>query len=166
MIACSIIQYIRTHIMHNTFSKDFLDRCPRCSMLVIMDWISPPPGGWFLDWGSACGHKLVWAKQLYGLRVVGIDTQRESVQWARQHARTYDWATQQRSSEATSWHQSLLDEAATADGAAPATTFMDLAKAFETVSLEHVWRAGLRHGFLIEVLKLLLEAFAFARRLS
>ena len=44
-------------------------------------------------------------------------------QWARQHARPYDWATQGRSSEAAAWHQSLLDEAATADGMASVTTF-------------------------------------------
>merc|ERR1719171_508440 len=47
----------------------------RCSFLVALEWISPPPGSWFLDWGSACGHKLVWAKQLYGLRVVGVEYQ-------------------------------------------------------------------------------------------
>ena len=87
-------------------------------------------------------------------------------EWARQHARLYDWATQGRSSEAAAWHKSLLDEAAAADGLASATTFVDLAKAFETVSLEHVWRAGMHHDFRVEILRLIMEAFAFARRLS
>ena len=86
--------------------------------------------------------------------------------WLRQHARQYDWASQGRSSEAAAWHQSVLDEAATADGLTSGTTFMDLAKAFESVSLEHVWRAGVKHSFPRRVLILLLEAFAFARRLS
>ena len=86
--------------------------------------------------------------------------------WLRQNARQYDWASQGRSSEAAAWHQSVLDEAATADGLTSGTTFMDLAKAFESVSLEHVWRAGVKHAFPRRVLVLLLEAFAFARRLS
>lgn len=58
----------------------------KCSFIVSLDWINPPPGGWLLDWGCACGHKLVWAKQLYGLRVVGVDYQLESINWARWHA--------------------------------------------------------------------------------
>ena len=81
-------------------------------------------------------------------------------------ARQYNWASQGRSSEAAAWHPSILDEAATADGLTSGTTFMDLAKAFETVSLEQVWRAGLKHGFPLQVLALMLEAFAFARQLS
>ena len=44
--------------------------------------------------------------------------------------------------------------------------FHGLAKAFESVSLEHVWRAGVKHSFPCRVLTLLLEAFAFARRHS
>lgn len=62
----------------------------KCSFHVIMEWIMPQPGSWFLDWGSACGHKLVWAKQYYGLHVVGVDYQRESVDWARRHAPASD----------------------------------------------------------------------------
>jgi len=58
----------------------------KCSLTVSLDWISPPPGGWLLDWGCACGHKMVWAKQLYGLRVVGVDYQQESIEWGRWHA--------------------------------------------------------------------------------
>ena len=87
-------------------------------------------------------------------------------QWRREHARPYDWATQGKSSESAAWHHSLIDEAATADGLASATTFMDLVKAFEMVSLHLIWEAGLRHGFPQAVLKLMLEAFAFSRRLS
>ena len=63
-------------------------------------------------------------------------------------------------------NQSVIDEAAVADGLESATAFVDLAKAFERIRLEDVWRAGVRHGFPLHVLRLALEAFAFARRLS
>ena len=86
--------------------------------------------------------------------------------WLRRNARQYDWASQGRSAEAAAWHQSVLCEAAAANGLASGTTFADLAKAFETVSFEHVWHAGLKHGFLVQVLVLMLEAFAFVRQLS
>ena len=85
--------------------------------------------------------------------------------WLKDHSRSYDWASQGRSSEGAVWHQSLIDEAATADGLASASTLMDLAKAFEMVSLQHVWAAGIRHGFPLDLLVLILEAFAFARNL-
>ena len=86
-------------------------------------------------------------------------------EWRRQNSRNYDWASQGRSSEGAAWHQSLIDEAATANGLASASTLMDLAKAFEMISLHHVWAAGIRHGFPLDLLVLILEAFAFARTL-
>ena len=86
--------------------------------------------------------------------------------WMRRNSRSYDWTSQGRSSEGAAWHQSLLDEAAKADGLASAAALMDLSKAFERVALHHVWAAGVRHGFPLRILKLILEAFAFARRLS
>ena len=86
--------------------------------------------------------------------------------WLRRNSRAYDWASQGRSSEGAAWHQSLLDEAAKADGLASAAALMDLAKAFERVALHLVWEAGVRHGFPLKVLRLILEAFAFARHLS
>ena len=86
--------------------------------------------------------------------------------WFREVRREHDWATQGRSAEAVAWHQSLIDEAATADGLSSATVFFDLAKAFETIRLDMVWHAGLSYGFPPAVLRLTLEAFAFARRLK
>ena len=61
---------------------------------------------------------------------------------------------------------SVLDESATVDGLVSGATLMDLAKAFERISLHHVWAAGLRHRFPLIVLRLMLGAFAFARTLS
>ena len=86
--------------------------------------------------------------------------------WARDSSRHYDWATQGRSAEAAAWNQSVIDEAATADGLDSATAFVDLAKAFERIRLEDAWRAGVRFGFPLHILRLALEAFVFARRLS
>ena len=86
--------------------------------------------------------------------------------WSRQNTRPYDWATQGRSAEAAAWNQSLLDEAATAEGMVSATTFIDLAKAFERVRLQDIWEAGRRYDFPLHILRLGLEAFSFARRLS
>ena len=85
--------------------------------------------------------------------------------WLDQNTRDYDWATRGRSAEGAAWHMSVLDEAAAANGLASGATFMDLAKAFEHVSLHHVWRAGVKHKFPLVVLRLVLEAFAFSRRL-
>ena len=85
--------------------------------------------------------------------------------WLEDNARSYDWATRGRSSEGAVWHLSILDEAAAANGLASGSTFMDLAKAFEHVSLRHVWEAGVKHKFPLALLRLILEAFAFSRRL-
>ena len=82
------------------------------------------------------------------------------------NARSHDWAIAGKSVEGAAWHQSLLDEAATADGLVFGATFMDMAKAFERISLHHVWTAGLKHRFPVLILRLMLEAFAFARRIS
>ena len=86
--------------------------------------------------------------------------------WMRENKRDFDWATQGRSAEMAAWHQSIMDEAATAQGLTSATMFLDLAKAFENVRLQDVWNAGRRLGFPLRILRLALEAFAFARRLS
>ena len=84
--------------------------------------------------------------------------------WSRESMSHYDWAVQGRSAEAAAWQQSMLDEAATADGLQSAAIFFDLAKAFETVRLDLVWEAGLQQGFPPTILRLGLEAFAFERR--
>ena len=86
--------------------------------------------------------------------------------WAGDNARAYDWATQGRSVEGAAWHQALLDEAATAENFQSATTFTDLTKAFEMVRFQDVWQAGCRYRFPPRLLRLMLEAFSFGRRLT
>ena len=86
--------------------------------------------------------------------------------WSRENQRAYDWATQGRSSESAAWHQSLLDEAAKGRHELSAAVFLDLAKAFEIARLEDIWYAGVHYGFPLDLLRLALEAFSFARRLS
>ena len=41
----------------------------------------------------------------------------------------------------------------------------DLEKAYEAVPLENVWRAGIQLHFILDILRLELEAFAAARTL-
>ena len=53
-----------------------------------------------------------------------------------------------------------------ADGLASTITFLDLKKAFEMVRLQDVWAAGRHFQFPEPMLRLMLEAFAFARRLT
>ena len=84
---------------------------------------------------------------------------------AREGTRHYDWAVQGRFAERAAWQQSMLDEAATADGLHSAAVFFDLAKAFEIVRLDLVWGVGVEQGFPLRILRLELEAFAFERRL-
>jgi len=39
-----------------------------------------------LDWGSGCGHKGSWLRQLYGVYVYGIDVEPLPVKWSQQHS--------------------------------------------------------------------------------
>ena len=87
-------------------------------------------------------------------------------QWADAHVKEYDWAAKGRSSEAAAWSQSLYDEAATQLGLSSAAAFFDLAKAYEMVRLQDVWEAGRRANFPLGVLRVAMEVFAFARRLT
>ena len=86
-------------------------------------------------------------------------------QWRAQNPREYNWSTRGRSAEAAVYGQALRDEAALARGHYVAATLFDLAKACETVRLELVWEAGKRFKFPLRVLRIALEAFAFARHL-
>ena len=52
-----------------------------------------------------------------------------------------------------------------ARGEASAAALIDLAKAFEYVRLELLWEAGLRWNFPADILRLMLETFAFVRHL-
>ena len=63
------------------------------------------------------------------------------------------------------WRLALRTEAAMARGEESAAALIDLAKAFEYVRLELVWKAGMRWNFPEEILRLMLETFAFIRYL-
>ena len=39
-----------------------------------------------LDWGSGCGHKASWMRQLFGVYVYGIDVEPAPVKWAQRHS--------------------------------------------------------------------------------
>ena len=85
--------------------------------------------------------------------------------WRCTIERSYNWAAKGRSTEAAVWKQSIQAEAARASGLEPAACLIDLVKAFEMVKLELVWRFGLDLHFPPVLLKLILEACAFARHL-
>ena len=87
-------------------------------------------------------------------------------QWAARDHKGYGWAAQGRSAEAAAWTQSLYDEAATQQGLASAAVFFDLTKTFDMIRLEDVWAAGLRARLPAGILRLAMESFAFARRLT
>ena len=86
--------------------------------------------------------------------------------WVRENACSYGWATQGRSAKGAAWHDAILDEAATSEGLQSATAFLDLTNAFEMVRLQDVWMVGCRYHFLLALLRLMLEAFAFGRHLT
>ena len=116
----------------------------------------PKPGGGRRPIGVLPTIVRIWERTRKGI----------AQRWSREHQRAFDWATQGRSSESAAWHQSLLDEAAKGRHQQSAAVFLDLAKAFEMVRLEDIWRAGVHFGFPLDILRLALEAFSFARRLS
>jgi hypothetical protein len=85
--------------------------------------------------------------------------------WRCSVTRSYNWAAKGRSPQAAVWRLALQDEAAAARGEESAASLLDLVKAFELVRLELVWRCGLRLHFPVRILRLMLQAFAFARSL-
>ena len=97
----------------------------------------------------------VWEK----LRKPIMDAWRSTVQ------RSYNFAAKGKSSDVAAWIQAHNAEVAAARGGFAAATLVDLTKAFEMVRLELVWMAGLRMHWPPEILRLVLEAFGFARRL-
>ena len=86
-------------------------------------------------------------------------------EWRQTVVRQYNWAMKGRSSADAVWKQAICAEAAVAKGKATASVLVDLVKAFEMIRLEIVWLMGIRLGFNPVILRLCLEAFAFARRL-
>ena len=45
----------------------------KCIAVSIGSFMKMMPNDVVLDWGSGCGHKLTWLKQLFGVDGVGID---------------------------------------------------------------------------------------------
>lgn len=58
----------------------------KCVLITVAHIMDFRPGQLVLDWGSGCGHKLSWAKQLFGVDGVGLDVEGKAVQWAQQHS--------------------------------------------------------------------------------
>ena len=86
--------------------------------------------------------------------------------WRSSCEREYDWMRKGRGAERSVWAQTLYEEAAASDSFATASVFVDLVKAFEQVILGRVWSSGLKHRIPMQILRLALEACAFARRLK
>ena len=86
--------------------------------------------------------------------------------WRSTCVREYDWMRKGRGAERSVWAQTLHEEAAASKGLSTASVFVDLVKAFEQVILGRVWGSGLKHGMLVPILRLALEACAFVRRLK
>ena len=98
----------------------------------------------------------VWAKA----RKPIVETWRSTVE------KSYNFATKGKSPETAVWVQAHNAEVARSTGGFCAATRLDLTKAFEVVKLELVWLAGLSMQFPPVILRLILEALSFARRLT
>ncbi len=85
--------------------------------------------------------------------------------WRISSHRSYNWAAPERNAERVAWLQSLASEAARFRGLESASFLIDLVKAFESIPLELLWERGQRHGFPLQVLRLVLEICAAPRRL-
>ena len=87
-------------------------------------------------------------------------------QWRATIHRSYNYADRGKSAQAAAWKQALHAEAAAASGGFSVAGLVDLTKAFEMVRLDLVWAVGLKLHCPPEILRLELEAFAMARRLT
>lgn len=58
----------------------------KCVLISIAHLLDFRPGNLVLDWGSGCGHKLSWAKQLFDVDGLGVDVEGDAVAWARDHS--------------------------------------------------------------------------------
>ena len=71
-----------------------------------------------------------------------------------------------RSSIDAVWNQSVRDEAAVWKGIVSVSALLDLIKAFESVRLDVIWATGVESKFPLPVLRLALQAYCLARRLT
>eukprot|EP00929_Paragymnodinium_shiwhaense_P087128 TRINITY_DN47416_c0_g1_i1.p1 TRINITY_DN47416_c0_g1~~TRINITY_DN47416_c0_g1_i1.p1 ORF type:complete len:463 (-),score=56.26 TRINITY_DN47416_c0_g1_i1:49-1437(-) len=58
----------------------------KCVLITVGHHLGFRPGQRMLDWGSGCGHKLTWAKQLFDIDGVGLDVEGGAVAWAQRHS--------------------------------------------------------------------------------
>ena len=86
--------------------------------------------------------------------------------WRAANVRDYDGCARGRRVEDVVWVQALHDEIAAGRGQVSSTALLDLTKAFESARLDHAWKAGIRYGYPLRLLRLSLEAFAFERHVS
>ena len=86
--------------------------------------------------------------------------------WRSTVERSYNFAAKGKSSGTAAWLQAHYAEVAVGKGGHSAAVLLDLAKAFEMVKLELVWKAGLEVRCPPAILALELEALAFQRRLG
>ena len=86
--------------------------------------------------------------------------------WRCTVERGYNFAAKGKSSETAAWIQAHNAEVAVSKGGSSVAALLDLTKAFEMVRLELIWLAGLTMHFPPTILRLVLEAFSFCRRLT
>ena len=114
---------------------------------------------------KACGGKRPVGLLSGFVRVWEKARQPVVSQWRQKVSRDYNWAAKGRSPQAAVWKQAIMAEAAVARGQTSAATLLDLVKAFEMVRLELIWARGIELGFPALILRMVLETFAFTRRL-
>ena len=87
------------------------------------------------------------------------------VEWRATRNDNHNYMVGGKSAEDAVWCQSVRDEAVRENGLVSASVLLDLVKAFECVRLDVIWRAAMRTGFPLAVLRLSLQAYCRARRL-
>lgn len=58
----------------------------KCVLISVAHLLDFRPGNLVFDWGSGCGHKISWAKQLFDVDGFGVDVEGAAVAWAREHS--------------------------------------------------------------------------------
>ena len=151
-------------------------------------WLSDELIGAMLRLYGEIEKQAVWPQQLStalihlipkdtgGRRPIGIiasfvriwmKCRKEEVrQWKETEDCEYDWMAPGKGAEKAVWAQSVREEAVRQRKGHSAAVLLDLAKAFERVPLQEVWRRGLERGFPKRILALGLEVCAFGRRLK